>query len=284
MFVLPCRIGDSKPYDTLADLGSSLNLIPLPVYQSLKLGKMEDTEVLIGLADGSIAYPVGVVKDVLVSVGRLTLLADFHILDMKSDPTCPLLVGRGFLATASALIDCKASVITIGEGESRSVYDVKKHAYDTGEEPIPPCIELDRRPSRYGPWVNGNFIGPQRPFYLEKDFIDQTHSVEQQLARDIELNPFEDPLVFRKMVEFLGALPVNLGMKKWKGEEDKEKWDWKKPPKEGDGQWHIRLTLYDPDGEKFENAYKTKPTNRKLKEKINPKDILNEGVTHLGVT
>ena len=32
IFVLPCRIGDSKAFDTLADLGSSLNLIPLSLY------------------------------------------------------------------------------------------------------------------------------------------------------------------------------------------------------------------------------------------------------------
>ena len=211
-------------------------------------------------------------------------ITDFHVLDMKSDHTCPLLIGRGFLATISALIDCRTSKIAVGEGESRSVYDVKKHAYDTGEEPIPPWVELDRRPSRYGPWVSGDFIGPQRQFYLEQDFIDRTHSVEQLLARDIELDPFEDPLVYRKMVEFLGTFPINLGMNKWKSEDDKDEWNWKKPPKEGDGRWHIKLTLYDPDGEKFEKAYKTKPTDRKLKEKFDPKDVLNEGVTHLGVT
>ena len=104
------------------------------------------------------------------------------------------------------------------------------------------------------------------------------------MARDIELDPFEDPLIFRKMVEFLGTLPINLGMNKWKSEGDEEKWDWKKPPKEGDGRWHIRLTLYDPDGEKFEKIYKTKPTDRKLKDRFDPKDVLNEGVTHLEVT
>ena len=73
---------------------------------------------------------------------------------------------------------------------------------------------MDRRPSRYGPWVSSDFIGPKRPFCLEKDFINQTSSVERLLARDIELDPFEDPLVFRKMVEFLGALPINLRMNK----------------------------------------------------------------------
>ncbi|GJW65233.1 hypothetical protein Tco_0117117 [Tanacetum coccineum] len=29
LFTLPCRLGDSKPFDTLADLGSCVNLIPL---------------------------------------------------------------------------------------------------------------------------------------------------------------------------------------------------------------------------------------------------------------
>ena len=220
----------------------------------------------------------------LVSVGKMTLPADFHVLDMKSDPTCPLLIGRGFLATASALIDCKASKIAVGEGANRSVYDVKERAYDTGEEPVPPWVELDRRPSRYGPWVSGDFIGPKRLFYLEKDFVNQTSSVERLLARDIELDPFEDPLVFRKMVEFLGTLPINLRVNKWESEEDEEKWDWEKPPKDGDGRWHIKLSIYDPDGENFEKAYKTIPADRKLKEKFDPKDVLDEGVTHIGVT
>ena len=43
---------------------------------------------------------VGMIKDLVVHVERLTILADFHVLDMVSDTTCPLLVGRGFLATA----------------------------------------------------------------------------------------------------------------------------------------------------------------------------------------
>ena len=73
-------------------------------------------------------------------------------------------------------------------------------------------------------------------------------------------------------------------MNKWESEEDNEKWDWEKPPKNGDGRWHIKLSVYDPDGENFEKAYKTIPANRKLKEKFDPKDVLDEGVTHIGVT
>ncbi|GJU68774.1 hypothetical protein Tco_1255033 [Tanacetum coccineum] len=34
-----------------------------------------------------------------------------------------------------------------------------------------------------------------------------------------------------------------------------KKMDWNKPPKEGDGAWHIRIELIDPDGEKFNRVF-----------------------------
>ena len=95
------------------------------------------------------------------------------------------------------------------------------------------------------------------------------------------LTPFEDPLVFRKMIEFLSARPINIEMNKWKRVGDKCKWRWDKPPKEGDGSWHMKMTLYDPDGEKFERSYHTKKTDRKLKPKFDPKDVLNEELTRI---
>jgi len=225
LFILPWSIGNSKAFDTLADLGSSINLLPLSLHKSLNLGKIEPTETILGLADGSIAYPVGIMKDMVVHVGRLTLLADFHVLDMNKDPTCPLLVGRGFLATASAIIDCKMSKIVVGEGSARSIYHVKKHSYYNEGEKIPYEIMLDRKPSRYGPWTNRDFVGPRRPFYLEETFVSNSTLNQQQLARDIEVNPFEDTLVFRKMTEFLGTLPINLSMNWWKGESEKAKYN-----------------------------------------------------------
>ncbi|GJX32489.1 retrovirus-related pol polyprotein from transposon TNT 1-94 [Tanacetum coccineum] len=97
LFTLPCRLEDSKPFVTLADLGSY----------------------------GTKSYPVGIVRDGEVHIGRLKLLNDFYIIDMKKDPKTPLLVGRGFLATANAVIDCRKAKIAVGEGITRSVFRVK---------------------------------------------------------------------------------------------------------------------------------------------------------------
>ena len=77
-------------------------------------------------------------------------------------------------------------------------------------------------------------------------------------------------------------MSINLGMNKWKREGDKCKWNWDKPPKEGDGSWHMKMIMYDPDGEKFEKSYCTKETNRKLKPKFDPKDVLDEELTRIG--
>ncbi|GKD10605.1 hypothetical protein Tco_1190290, partial [Tanacetum coccineum] len=49
-------------------------------------------------------------------IGRLKLVNEFYIIDMKNDPETPLLVGSGLLATANAVIDCRKAKIAVGEG------------------------------------------------------------------------------------------------------------------------------------------------------------------------
>ncbi|GJY26702.1 hypothetical protein Tco_0401428 [Tanacetum coccineum] len=51
--------------------------------------------------------------------------------------------------------------------------------------------------------------------------------------------------------------------------------DWNRPPKGGDGAWHIRIELIDPDGERFTRTFQLIPTTRKLSEKENPSEIID---------
>ncbi|GJS36256.1 zinc finger, CCHC-type containing protein [Tanacetum coccineum] len=131
----PYRLGDSKPFDTLADLGSCINIIPLYLFKKHNIGLLEETDHVFGLADGTKYYPVRIVKDVEVHIGKLKLLNDFYVIDMKKDLETPLLVGRGFLATANAVIDCRMAKIVVGEGITRSVFSVK--GVDLGGEEAP---------------------------------------------------------------------------------------------------------------------------------------------------
>nr|GEU37512.1 MAK10-like protein [Tanacetum cinerariifolium] len=99
LFILPCRLGDSKPFDTLDDLGSCVDLLLLKLFKELKVGLLEETDDVLGLADGTKSYTVWIVRNMEVHVGKLKLFEDFHVVDMEREPTCPLLVRRGFLAT-----------------------------------------------------------------------------------------------------------------------------------------------------------------------------------------
>nr|GEV52214.1 reverse transcriptase domain-containing protein [Tanacetum cinerariifolium] len=57
----------------LADLGASINLMPLSVWKKLSLPDLTPTCMTLELADRSISCPVGVAEDVYVKVGELTL-------------------------------------------------------------------------------------------------------------------------------------------------------------------------------------------------------------------
>ncbi|GJW34963.1 MAK10-like protein [Tanacetum coccineum] len=135
LFTLPCRLGDSKPFDTLADLGSCVNLIPLYLFKKLKIELLEETDHVFRLADGTKSYPVRIVKNVEVHIGRLKLLDDFYVIDIDKHPATPLLVGREFLATANVVIDCRKAKIAVGEGITRSIFGVKE--ISLGDEEIP---------------------------------------------------------------------------------------------------------------------------------------------------
>ncbi|GKE66977.1 MAK10-like protein [Tanacetum coccineum] len=206
LFTLPCRLGDSKPFNTLADLGSCVNIISLYLFKKLNIRLLEETGHIFRLAYGTKSYPIGIVKDVQVHIGKLKLLNDFYVIDLKKDPKTPLLVGRGFLATANAVIDCRMAKIAVGEGITISVFRVK--GVELGEEEAPYWTTLGKMES-YKPRPSSNGVGTRTPYYARKDFLDCHLPGEWEIARDAELNPFKDTLVFRRMVEFLRAIPIN---------------------------------------------------------------------------
>ncbi|GJW70958.1 putative reverse transcriptase domain-containing protein [Tanacetum coccineum] len=91
----------------------------------------------------------------------------------------------------------------------------------TREEEAPYWTTLGKRES-YKPRPSSDGVGAQTPYYARKDFLDCHLPGEWEITRDAELNPFKDTLVFRIMVEFLGAIPINLKLV------NKEKWSEKK--------------------------------------------------------
>ncbi|GKD95001.1 hypothetical protein Tco_1374838 [Tanacetum coccineum] len=71
------KLGDTKPFDTLADLGSCVNIIPLYHFKKLNIGILEETDHVFGLANRTRSYPIGIASDVEVHIRRLKLLNEF---------------------------------------------------------------------------------------------------------------------------------------------------------------------------------------------------------------
>nr|GFA82093.1 reverse transcriptase domain-containing protein [Tanacetum cinerariifolium] len=88
-----------------ADLGASINLMPLSVWKEIALPKLTPTCMTLELADCSVSKPIGIAKDVSVKAGMFHFPADFVVVDFKLDPRVPLILGRCFLKTDCALID-----------------------------------------------------------------------------------------------------------------------------------------------------------------------------------
>nr|GFB75295.1 reverse transcriptase domain-containing protein [Tanacetum cinerariifolium] len=112
-FLIPCDFTGLDNCLALADLGASINLMPLSIWKKLRLLTLNDTKMVLELADRTISKPTGVAENVFVKVGKFYFPADFVILDFVVDPHIPLILGRPFLSTAHDLIDVYEGEITL---------------------------------------------------------------------------------------------------------------------------------------------------------------------------
>nr|GFC11334.1 reverse transcriptase domain-containing protein [Tanacetum cinerariifolium] len=112
-FLIPCDYTGLDNCLAQADLGASINLMPLSIWKKLRLPTLNDTKMVLELADQTISKPTGVAENVFVKVGKFYFPADFIILDFVANPRVPLILGRPFLSTAHALIDVYEGEITL---------------------------------------------------------------------------------------------------------------------------------------------------------------------------
>jgi hypothetical protein len=81
------------------------------------LGELTPTTVILQLADRSIKKPRGIIEDVIIQVDKFYLPMDFIVLDTEPVPNpdkmIPVILGRPFLATANACINCRTRIMEI---------------------------------------------------------------------------------------------------------------------------------------------------------------------------
>nr|GEV10406.1 DNA-directed DNA polymerase [Tanacetum cinerariifolium] len=110
----------------LADLGASINLMPLSIWKKLSLPELTPTRMTLELADRSITRPKGVAEEVFVKVGKFLFPTDFVVVDFEADPRVPLFLRRSFLWTGRALIDVYGEEITLKVNDESVTFNLNQ--------------------------------------------------------------------------------------------------------------------------------------------------------------
>nr|XP_009786098.1 PREDICTED: uncharacterized protein LOC104234255 [Nicotiana sylvestris] len=82
--------------------------------------------LMLQLADRSIAYPKGVIEDLLLQIRKFIFLADFIIQDYKADEQVPIILGQPLLATCDAIIKVKEGKIIMRVDNEETVFNFYK--------------------------------------------------------------------------------------------------------------------------------------------------------------
>ncbi|GJS05153.1 reverse transcriptase domain-containing protein [Tanacetum coccineum] len=154
-FLIPCDFGEFDNHLALADLGASINLMPLSIWKKLGLPDLTSTRMVLELADRTISKPLGIAENVFVKVGKFYFPVDFVILDFVADPRVPLILGRPFLSTAHALIDVYEGEIILRHDDQSLVLkcgDTPTISYDNFES-VKRIDLIDATCAEYAPKV-----------------------------------------------------------------------------------------------------------------------------------
>ena len=148
------NIGGTCIDKALLDLGATVNLLPYSMYRQLGLGELKPTNITLSLADRSVKIPKGIVEDVLVKVDKFYYPVDFVVLDTervaRGTNQVPIILGRPFLATSNAIINCRNGVMQLTFGNMTLELNIfhfinkQKPAEDEGSKSDEVCLSGTR--------------------------------------------------------------------------------------------------------------------------------------------
>ncbi|XP_022850796.1 uncharacterized protein LOC111372649 [Olea europaea var. sylvestris] len=188
---ISCVIGNNRIERALLDLGASVNLLPFSVYEQLGLGELKPTTTTLQLADRSVKVPRGVVEDVLVQIDKFYFPVDFIVLDthpvLNSNAQIPVILGRPFLATSNALINCRNGILKLSFGNMTVEMNIFNICKQHGDEDDLHEVDLIEQ------LVDDQFIATSSYDALEFEFNDNfknSHMISSVQEPKLDLKPF----------------------------------------------------------------------------------------------
>ena len=185
------NIGGTCIDKALLDFGAIVNLLPYSVYKQLGLGELKPTNITLSLVDQSVKIPKGIVEDVLVKVDKLYYPMDFVVLDTEpiaSGPNhVPIILGRQFLATSNAIINCRNAVMQLTFGNMTLELNIfhlsNKHK----------LMEDDKQGTDEVYSIVQN-AGKPKALNLQAELVDQDEAVDWELSASVTpIEPMVSP-------------------------------------------------------------------------------------------
>ncbi|GKE89172.1 reverse transcriptase domain-containing protein, partial [Tanacetum coccineum] len=136
----------------LADLGASINLMPLSIWKKLSLPKLTATRMTLVLADRSITHPKGVAEDIFVKVGKFHFPTNSVVVDFEADPRAFLKDDSISLEIDQADCDPEGDICLIEKLLNNDPFqlpsmDLKEATKEKSSIEEPPELELKDLPS-----------------------------------------------------------------------------------------------------------------------------------------
>jgi hypothetical protein len=133
--VIPISIGMRDFPEALCDFGSSVNIMPRVLYEKLFSQPLLETTMCLQLADRTLSFPRGILKNICVRVGSSYAPADFVVIETGSDERAPVILGRPFLNTAGAVIYASAAKISFYIKGRKETFSFKNKTAQIPEQP-----------------------------------------------------------------------------------------------------------------------------------------------------
>ena len=133
--LIPIKVGKLKILRALLDYGAVVSILPGSLYDQYDFGPLLPMDGRVVFADDTWKRPRGMVKDVMIQLGEFYYPVDFMVLDYASGRTFEqpkVILGRPFLYTANAYIDCREGIVSMTSGTRKLFFNIftKSITYD----------------------------------------------------------------------------------------------------------------------------------------------------------
>jgi len=121
--------------EALCEFGSSVNIMPWVLYEKFFTHPLLETTMCLKIADRTLSFPKGILKNICVRVGTLYAPVDFVVIEIGTDERAPFILGRPFLNTSGAVIYASVAKISFYIKGRKETFSFKNKTTQIPEQP-----------------------------------------------------------------------------------------------------------------------------------------------------